>query len=373
MIVILSAMYQRSRLIAHVAAGVLLGAVTAWFGVLQSGPSWTLAYYVAGFLTGSAAGAALQSVVWTIAGGCTVSVLIGLGTPRWTWITRGGMLIALSLLPVTVLATGVAARAPFHRAPHVARLVTSAAMVGGGVVLPLWVASPFAQAIWVGMATIGFGVLVPLAGSGHWAALAPSYRSDTGRLLDDACRAGLRLDATAVLALTEAVPAGAAVSDIDKLSSLRAWALCRTGEPGAAVRLLQAEVLAAGSGVETAGRRLQLAEALVAAWEAEDPAGLAVRTELPTLMAGTFPGRVPAAVAQPRAVSALLAGDPDKAYQLASVAVGLLPRGHKAWSLCTMAQAAEAMGQIATAIRLMDRARADDPNEPRLVWATSSR
>jgi len=27
----------------------------------------------------------------------------------------------------------------------------------------------------------------------------------------------------------------------------------------------------------------------------------------------------------------------------------------------------------ATAIRLLDRARADDPNEPRLVWATSSR
>jgi hypothetical protein len=62
-IVILSAMYQRSRLIAHIAAGVVLGAATAWFGVLQSGPSWTLAYYVAGFLTGSAAGAALQSLV----------------------------------------------------------------------------------------------------------------------------------------------------------------------------------------------------------------------------------------------------------------------------------------------------------------------
>jgi hypothetical protein len=109
-----------------------------------------------------------------------VSVLIGLGTPRWTWMTRDGTLIALSLLPVTVLATGVAARAPFHRVPHVARLVTGTAMVGGGVVLPRWVESPFAQAIWVGMAAIGFGVLVPLAGSGHWSALAPSYRGDTG-------------------------------------------------------------------------------------------------------------------------------------------------------------------------------------------------
>jgi predicted Zn-dependent protease len=69
-----------------------------------------------------------------------------------------------------------------------------------------------------------------------------------------------------------------------------------------------------------------------------------------------------------RAGALLVAGDAEGAYAMAAKVVPRLPRGLRGGPLCTMARAALELGRADEAARLLDRARAADPDEPRLAY-----
>lgn len=344
----------------------------AAYGVAISQPypgggSW-LGLFLLGLLAGLMLAASVHSLAWLAGGGRLSWVLIGLGNPVKVWLTRQGTFVLLAPLPVAITGSGLAARRPFARLPHITTLLGAALLVGGGLAVGVRTASALVDGVALGAAVLGGLTLLPPAGGGRWRALAPSFTGETSRLLDDAARASVLQDAHRVLALTGTVPADTTADEIDGLRAMQATALVRLERYGEAVQLLREELLTAEPGVPTVRRRLALASALTAAWEAGDDSGLPARTELPGLLAGPFRGVLPSGVRSVRAGALLVAGDAEGAYAMAAKVVPRLPRGLRGGPLCTMARAALELGRADEAARLLDRARAADPDEPRLAY-----
>ena len=322
-----------------------------------------------GMLAGVALAAPLLTLAWVAGGGRLLGLAIGLGNPVRSWLTRRGTYVFLARLPITLYGSGGVGGRSFARLPHLTYLVGAALILAAGLMIGIGTTSAVVDGIVTGAALFVFLALATPVGNRNWRALSRSFSAAAARTMDEAQRAGAAQDSARVLDLTATIPVGASPQDVDILHAMRAEALMRAERYDDAVRLLRADLLDQPPAAVNSRRRLALAAVLIAAWEAGDDVGLPARSELPGLLAGSFPGMLPDWVGRVRTAALLVGGDPLAAYEGAETPARRLPRQLQAWPLCTMARAAIELGRPDEARTLLTKARALDPAEPRLKYA----